>query len=181
MAASSRYRMLFRHVRKLREYLLPRRFDPMGSYSDRQRQRALSFRIHVHGEIEYFLEESQRQILAGGRASLASASLAPPLMELLNAKLDAKEGTIRDNHGIKEKNVKRLFADLTFDFTALPVTLLADLTSYGKQRGAVAHSSRAVYTATILANPQDEWNKARQIVTDLGSLDSEVVRLCRLF
>lgn len=57
MARSVRYRELQRNVSELRRHLLPREFDPTGSYTDRTLTRALAFRVLAHAELESFLED----------------------------------------------------------------------------------------------------------------------------
>ncbi len=65
MAASKRYRELRRAVGKLRGALLPRSFDPTGTYrsAERVHLRAISFRILVHAEVESYLEDRSIELL----------------------------------------------------------------------------------------------------------------------
>jgi hypothetical protein len=57
MPTSIRFRQLRSELRRLRLHLLPDRWDPTGSYSDRQLDRARAYRILAHAEIEAFIED----------------------------------------------------------------------------------------------------------------------------
>ena len=57
MSTSRRYRELRARIRKLRDHLLPRKFDPTGTYSERQIDRTAAFKLLAHAEIEWYLEE----------------------------------------------------------------------------------------------------------------------------
>jgi hypothetical protein len=76
---------------------------------------------------------------------------------------------IKDNHGIREKNVLALFAPLGIPAGVLGSTLLPNLDSLGALRGAHAHQS-AKAVATIL-DPETEYNRVTGLVDDLVVLD----------
>lgn len=57
MASSVRLVALKQEIKRLRLFLLPKDFDPTGTYTDRQQTRALGFRVLVHAEIEAYLED----------------------------------------------------------------------------------------------------------------------------
>ncbi|WP_281244070.1 HEPN domain-containing protein [Ectothiorhodospira marina] len=46
---------------ELREHMLPSKFSPTGTYSDRQLDRARGYRVLVHAEIESYLEDVARE------------------------------------------------------------------------------------------------------------------------
>jgi hypothetical protein len=54
---SARYRLLLARLRMLRRHLLPEKFDPLGTYSPRQIDRILAYRLLTHAELEHCLEE----------------------------------------------------------------------------------------------------------------------------
>ena len=65
MAKSGRYRELRKAITKSRNALLPKKFNPTGTYKgpDRVHYRTISFRIMVHAEIEAYLEDRSREVL----------------------------------------------------------------------------------------------------------------------
>lgn len=78
----------------------------------------------------------------------------------------------KKNHGIKEANVLALLLPLGIDGSHLDTTLLADLTSFGGLRGAVAHKSSV--RVTTYADPKSEYDTANQLVIALVSIDKLV-------
>ena len=56
MAKSEQYKLLRRQLSHLRVYLLPKKFDPTGQYSQRNLSRAIAYRVLAHAEIEEYLE-----------------------------------------------------------------------------------------------------------------------------
>lgn len=78
----------------------------------------------------------------------------------------------KDNHGVKEANVLGLLLPLGIAPSDLDTTLLADLTSFGADRGAVAHQSSV--QVGQYADPQVENQRVQQLVTSLLPLDSVI-------
>jgi hypothetical protein len=69
MALSQRYCVLRSRIRALRRALLPRQFDPLGTYTERVHDRALGFRVLACAEIEaYFEDRVQSAIREAARA-----------------------------------------------------------------------------------------------------------------
>lgn len=48
---------------------------------------------------------------------------------------------IKDNHGIKEDNIKKLFGPLGYEINDFDITLISTLSSFGTLRGETAHTS----------------------------------------
>lgn len=76
----------------------------------------------------------------------------------------------RTNHGVKEANVLALLLPLGVAHDKLDTTLLADLTSFGTERGAVAH--RSSVQVGQYSDPQVEKSRARQLVASLLAIDA---------
>ncbi len=85
------------------------------------------------------------------------------------AKKTWREEVYKKNHGIKEANILALLLPLGIDGGDLDATLLADLTSFGGERGAVAHRSSVGITS--LADPKAEYQRVKQLVADLRPVD----------
>jgi len=81
--------------------------------------------------------------------------------------------SVNENHGIKEQNVWALFGPLGVPNDVLGGTLLPDLESYGKHRGAHAHQSMAQAVVSVL-DPETEFNRVKQIAAQLKPLDAWV-------
>lgn len=86
------------------------------------------------------------------------------------AKRHWKDEAYKKNHGVQESNVLALLLPLGIDGGDLDTTLLADLTSFGGSRGAVAHKSSV--GVTTYADPKTEYDRANQLVIALKSIDT---------
>lgn len=170
--------------------------------AERIHLRAISFRILVHAEIESFIEDRSHALFDEAWSAwekhrvpsrALSAMLAfsghsmptPPSKlgtqtkkpddidgPLSRAKRHWKDEVYKNNNGVKEANVLGLLLPLGIDGGALDTTLLADLTSFGGLRGAVAHKSSV--GVTTYADPKSEYDQANQLVTALVSIDTLV-------
>ncbi|AFZ46875.1 hypothetical protein Cyast_0903 [Cyanobacterium stanieri PCC 7202] len=59
---SQRFKELEKELRKLRQYFLPKNFNDLGEYSERQLSRAIAYRILAHAEIESYIEDRVKEI-----------------------------------------------------------------------------------------------------------------------
>jgi hypothetical protein len=69
MARSTRLRELERRLNELRRHLLPAQFDPTGAYSARVIDRARSYRLLAHAEIEACVEDLVRDLVSKSYAA----------------------------------------------------------------------------------------------------------------
>jgi hypothetical protein len=76
---------------------------------------------------------------------------------------------IKDNNGIREKNVLALFSPLGVPAAALGPTLLPNLDSFGALRGQHAHQSAKAVQAAL--DPEIEHKRVTALVNDLQVLD----------
>lgn len=166
-----------------------------------------AFLVLSHAELESYLEQWAKEIArAAEDVWTRSQRVATPLAFLLNwcdERLGAPEtlGTpgaavghrrldevikiafpayfkrIKDNNGIKEKNVLALFAPLGIAAAAFPPTLLPNLDDLGTRRGTHAHhSGKAV--ASVL-DPETEFKRLETVLTDLEPFDLWLVNYRR--
>jgi hypothetical protein len=84
---------------------------------------------------------------------------------------------IKDNNGIKERNVLALFAPLGVPAAALGLTLLPNLDNLGVLRGTHAHqSAKAVQT---VLDPETEYKRVNELLDELVALDEWLVKYKR--
>jgi hypothetical protein len=139
--------------------MLPSRFSATGVYSDRQLDLARGYRVLVHAEMEYYLEESVRDVAAQAFAAwrldgkprhtiiclLAFCKRGdrehPIPSTYVGEAIAALRYTLENNNGIKEDNLFKFLLPVGVDGSALNTTWLSSMTSYGTLRGEVAHSS----------------------------------------
>ena len=80
---------------------------------------------------------------------------------------------IKNNHGVKEINVLKLFDPLGVPRAAYPATLLPNLESLGEIRGVHAHTSGKSVTSVL--DPETEYNRITTVLTDLKTFDQWLV------
>ena len=99
------------------------------------------------------------------------------LADIVSKLFPANYKRVKDNHGVKDLNVLRLFGPLGVPSSAFGTTLLPSLDDLGTVRGAHAHhSARAVLTPL---DPETEFKKVDGILRDLRTLDAWLVSYMR--
>jgi hypothetical protein len=166
-----------------------------------------AFLVLSHAEIESFIEEWAKEIARASEVAWTSSNkITAPLTYLFATLAERIEvpttlsgakskdspqrladaslklfqkyyKQIKDNHGIKEKNVLALFAPLGVPAAALGSTLLPNLDSLGALRGTHAHQSAKAVQAVL--DPETEYNRVTALVADLVVLDDWLVRYKR--
>jgi len=209
MPTSKRWKNLKQEIETLRQHFLPQPFDPLGNYPfpDRVQAHTRGFLVLCHAEIETYLEEWAKEIALKSRQVWTSAGrvttpfafllvtqderLKIPVTLLSTAAKDTPQQLsdasvrvfneffrqINNNHGIKEKNLLALFAPLGLSAIALGSSLPPRLDYLGDLRGTHAHhSARAVVS---VLDPETEYNRVRDVLTDLKPLDEWLINYKR--
>jgi len=172
--------------------------------SNRVQSHTRAFLVLSHAEIESYLEEWAREIAraceavwtSSGKVTKPLAFLLATLSErievpitlvgprgqdspqrLVNASVRLFQKfykQIKDNNGIRERNVLGLFAPLGVPATALGSTLLPNLDNLGALRGTHAHqSAKAVQT---VLDPETEYKRVISLIGELVVLDEWLVK-----
>jgi HEPN superfamily RiboL-PSP-like protein len=80
---------------------------------------------------------------------------------------------IKDNHGVKERNVLSLFGPLGVPLTAFAPTLLPNLDALGTQRGVHAHQSAKAVVSVL--DPETEYKRVEKLLLDAAVFDQWIV------
>ncbi len=200
---SQRFKDMKQRLTRLRHHLLPKNFSSTGDYTDRQLDRTRGYTLLVHAEIETFIEESAKEIVlhgirnwkAGRNPSVIIIAFIASYndgwyedaerpfsretkLEDVDNVIDAasKEymSIVKNNHGIRDKNIRKILIPTGLNLSELDQTWLADLDSFGDKRGQIAHNSLATLH-TI--NPQDELATVNSLLAGLKDLDSKLEAL----
>ena len=200
MAGSQEFRTLRTRIRQLRNHFLPRRFDPTGSYSERQFDRARAFRLLAHAEIESYLELVSFETANKAYDAWQSRGIiTEPLISMvaftetpLGKVPETKPGTGKadlqtrieksrnsltkysraQNNGIRERNILRLLLPVGIREADLDSIWLSTIDSFGKDRGETAHKSNRVSNPP---DPKNEFDKVDQIVKGLTGIDRKLL------
>ena len=189
-----------REIESLRAHFLPDPFDPVGTYADASRVQAnaRAFLVLSHAEVESFLEEWAKDIARSAETVWKGKNrVTPPLAFLLAALAERlaipdvlgvhqdaphkfRELTekafakyykqVKDNNGVREKNLLALFMPLGLPSSAVGATLLPNLDGFGSDRGTHAH-----HAASAVVNPLDpetEYKRVKNVLADLLDLDT---------
>lgn len=81
---------------------------------------------------------------------------------------------IDNNHGIKEKNLLLLLLPIGVDPATLDNVWLQSMNSFGSDRGMVAHTTRASYSATALPDPRNELTRIKDLLLGLRIIDMSI-------
>ena len=99
----------------------------------------------------------------------------------INKKIDMAIGcfksVIDQNHGIKETNLLKLLLPIGIDSDDLDKVWLANMNTFGEERGEIAHSS-AIKTKQT-PNPADELERVKQIIQELEKVDQLITNLLK--
>lgn len=172
----------------LRRRLLPSRWPLLAS--DAQSERARAFTLLAHAEVETYLEEmvlgyADRRVtewIRGGPPSMCIVGLAKAAIREV-AEVDKDKRSTRDvvllgkrqlseylkirNHGVREKQLRRMFLPIGMELTSLPLGFPQSLEAWGIRRGGFAHQGGYVN----IPNPKGEYDDARQILAYLMKID----------
>jgi hypothetical protein len=174
--------------------------------ANRVRAHTRAFVVLSHAEIECYLEDWAKEIARSAEDVWASSGkITEPLAFLFAMLTDRLEvlpkaggalgkdsletlreaskklfpryyRRIKENNGIREKNVLALFGPLGVSTAGLGSTLLPNLDSLGTLRGTYAHeSAKAVPTAP---DPETEFARVGTVLNELVPLD-ESLQKCR--
>lgn len=202
MPNSNRFRDLRSRITKLRNHLLPKTFDPTGTYTERQFDRARAFRLLAHAEIEWYLEEItfetaniafDKWITHGWITQPLLAMVAYAGVDLGGMPNSNQQGTIRDldwrveqskngfnryaksgNHGIKIDNIFKLLLPVGIRESDIDQTWLYTTHSFGRLRGETAHLSNQVNHPP---DPKTDVDTVRQILEGLSKIDQKLLEL----
>ncbi len=107
------------------------------------------------------------------RLAKARSRVKDSINEAINIAQKQYITNVRDNHGVKEKNFKRLIIPLGIEIDELDRTWLTNLDNFGASRGETAHKTKR---ATGQINPEDEYKTVQSLVKGLKELDEKILQ-----
>lgn len=171
---------------------LERHFDfsqSINGITKLQSDRLKGLRLLCHAEFEDYFESMALKLLEKGerkwsKQGVANYNLASLLV--FHEKIEKMHDTqtkvhkiivdyrqlIRDNHGIKESNIKKMYEPLGYSIDDFDPVFLATLSSYGELRGEIAHSS--MKHTRQLFDKYDEHNKLKEILRGITQFEKVI-------
>lgn len=164
-----------------------------GKYTNQEQINIKAYRLLCHAEIEAYLEDIAEKCIdnvfnkwrIAGKTNAAlvhfsvfegwgiDANIAKDTNTRLGHLIQKYKQKIRDNHGIKETNIKTLFLPLGINLNSMNI-LVADLNTFGSDRGAIAHTAMKTHS---MLDPVVEKTRVAQIINELKILDDEVRKI----
>jgi hypothetical protein len=182
------YAQLSTRLARLAASLLPAD-RPFGGFTPAEQDLIHSYVVLTHAELEYFLENLGKDVVTRAKRSsivgpcapvisrlifLKSKStghISPPTQESIENACNYYDSIVENNHGLKARNVMRLFMPLGLTHKDFDTILLANLDAFGNLRGEFAHTSSRLTQGT---QPSSEKKKVDDILSDLSHLDQRV-------
>lgn len=199
----SQFKTTKKSVAKLRQELLPRRFDPTGNYTAPQRTRAAGYRLLVHAEIEYCLERiairaAQRAVehwkcgkvgltpitlltYVSSTKNIFNVSLTPlsSLPDLIEELKSARDNFVHyarsSNMGVRKSNVLRLLLPVGIRESEIDQPWLQQIDEFGQNRGSIAHSPPGRVTQPV--DPKGEYEVVTDIIEGIRVIDQALEQM----
>jgi hypothetical protein len=92
----------------------------------------------------------------------------------VSSAMNSYMGSINNNNGIKEKDICHILFPIGVEYRDLNVTWLANMNSFGSDRGSFAHGSIKTHQPV---DPGSAFNKVGDVVKGLAKLDRKISRL----
>ncbi len=178
-------------IMELRHRLLPARWPLLATPT--QSERARAFTLLAHAEVETYLENVvlgyvDRRVtewLVGGSPSMCVVGLVKTAQRVVKS-ADTDQLSIQDvvllgkrqlssyittrNHGVRERQLSRLFIPIGLELAMLPSGFSQTMDAWGRRRGGYAHQGGFVAIPT----PKSEYDDARQIIDYLVKIDRKL-------
>ncbi len=197
---SKRFKSLIARTDQLRNHLLYFLPDPPVSrlsYSDQELDCTRAYTVLAHAEMEAFCEDLTAAKVQSAKSTYDATGIIRPLLrrvvsyhvtkkgkswqdvlrppaEIVNSAFQSYSSVVRDNNGIKQINLEKLLFPIGIHEAHLSSTWLAQMNSFGTDRGGLAHSSIRVQQPP---DPLSQLKTVNQLLQGLLDLDKILGRL----
>lgn len=96
------------------------------------------------------------------------------LAERLLMAMNAFDAVVRRNHGVKESNLLKLLLPVGVAVGELDPVFLANMNTFGENRGAAAHSSGAMLKTRQPPDPEQELRSVQEMLKEVQRIDSYI-------
>jgi len=116
--------------------------------------------------------DAQEEVLRLARNRKCIADCAKDILDAASTQYVEQ---LKNNHGIRTKNLRRILVPAGVDLTALDQTWLTTLDDFGERRGSIAHKAAARVTESI--DPKTEYDRVKSLLDGLRNLDKKLIEL----
>jgi len=190
MANSKYFTQLTRRVSQIENSYLPE-ISQTGNYTSKQRDDLRAYVILIHAELEAYFEQIseakakeafQKWKLYRTKSNVLTALVCfckkdltgLSLEKRLNDALTDHIRLLKANNGIKEENLRQMLLPLGLEDSNIDTTWLSTMSSFGSERGKVAHSTAMVQQPL---DPQTIKSTVALILSEVRNIDVAVKKL----
>ncbi len=190
MTNSQMYRQLENRIKAIERLYLPA-IRLNGKYSKKEQDNIRAYLLLIHAEIEAYFEE-----ISGNKATTAfnnwkknrtKSNVLLSLVSFHEHKIDEKNieqrvkkaltaffYNLRQNHGIKEENILSMLLPVGLEYSEIDATWLNTITSFGTNRGEIAHTAAKVQQPL---DPAMLKTKVGKILGEIKTIDKKLKKI----
>lgn len=190
MANSRRFNQLKSRLTVIEATFLPP-IKPTGNYTKKEQDHVRAYLLLNHAEIEaYFEEIAENKVKTAFKAWKINKTKSNVLLSLvsfheakvkqqgigdrINQTLTTYIQSLRKNHGIKEQNILSILLPVGLDIGEIDTTWLNTISSFGQNRGEIAHTSATVQQPL---DPATIKSTIHQIMGEIADIDLKIKKL----
>ncbi len=190
MSNTKRYIQLFKRISVIENSFLPN-VNSTGNYSNKEQDDLRAYLLLIHAEIEsYFEEVSEEKAKQAFKRWSKSRTKSNVLLALvsfcenevsgqeledrINKALSSYIHKLKKNNGIKEKNLLEILLPVGIEYNQIDTTWLNIMTSFGTNRGEVAHSTATVQQPL---DPSTLKSTVALILSEIKKIDKEIKKI----
>ena len=168
---------------------------PSGHYTKKQKDEIRAFLLLSHAEFEYYFEGvGEQKAMQSLNKWVANHNYKSKVLLYLSTFIEHTEKikqantseekikaivgqylvTLKKNNGIKKENILKILCPIGIEQDQIDNTWLNTITSFGSNRGAIAHTSSRTQT---LKDPKDIFADITYLMIELSKLDEIIKRL----
>lgn len=190
MTNSRRFKQLKSRLNVIENTFLPK-IKPTGNYTKKEQDQIRAYLLLNHAEIEaYFEEVAENKVKKAFKSWKINKTKSNVLLSLVsfhetkigeqgivdrvNKTLTTYIHNLRQNHGIKEQNILSILLPVGLDIDDIDATWLNTISSFGQNRGEIAHTSATVQQPL---DPATIKTTISQIMSEIEDIDIKIKQL----
>ena len=191
MSNTIRFKKLIKRITIIEKSYLPP-IRPTGDYSSKEKDDMRAYLLLIHAEIEFYFEEIAKETVKNAvnkwtanssyRSHILLSMICFCKKELTTKDIHTRiyqaqnyfEQHIKMNNGIKESNILDLLLPIGIDIKEVDTTWLNTISSFGTNRGSIAHTSARVQNPI---DPSTIRSTIKLILSEMKLLDEKIKKL----
>jgi hypothetical protein len=200
LGTSKEFVELNKNIKIIEKNLLPK-IKLTGTYTEREKNLVRGYLLLAHAEIESYFEEIANNVVLSAHSKWEKTKKPSHIITSLIAYLGCKSQEVpesindtsraliekrvkesldlyvkylKQNHGIKQKNILRILLPLGIPLNEIDSAWLLEMDTFGDDRGEIAHHSIKVQK---IIDPSTEQKRVERVLVEIKKIDSLVISL----